>query len=54
MDYSFYNMNAACLPYAPLQAMQFGTALPRLLERLVYYNRAHGPPVMSKIDLADG
>jgi len=54
MDYSFYNTNAACLPYAPLQAMQFGTALPRLLERLVYCNRTHGPPVLAKIDLADG
>jgi hypothetical protein len=54
MDYSFYNTNAACLPYAPLQAMQFGTALPRLLERLVYCNRQHGPPVLAKIDLADG
>jgi hypothetical protein len=37
-----------------LQAMQFGTALPRLLERLVYCNRQHGPPVLAKIDLADG
>jgi hypothetical protein len=54
IDYSFYNTNAACLPYAPLQAMQFGTALPRLLERLVYCNRAYGPPIMAKIDLADG
>jgi hypothetical protein len=54
MDYSFYNTNAACLPDAPLQAMQFGTALHRLLERLVYCNRTQGPPVLAKVDLADG
>jgi hypothetical protein len=34
--------------------MQFGTALPRLLQRLVYSNPAHGPPLMCKIDLSDG
>jgi hypothetical protein len=34
--------------------MQFGNALPRLLERLVYCNTCYGPPLMSKIDLADG
>jgi hypothetical protein len=54
MDYSFYHTNVACLPHAPLQAMQFGTALSRLLEHLVYCNRAHSPPIMSKIDLANG
>jgi hypothetical protein len=39
---------------APQHAMQFGHALQRLLQRLDYCNPAHGPPLMAKIDLADG
>jgi hypothetical protein len=34
--------------------MQFGTALQRLLQRLAYANPKFGPPLMAKIDLADG
>jgi hypothetical protein len=54
MDYSFYHTNQACLPIAPQAAMQFGSALQRILQRLVYCNPAFGPPLMAKIDLADG
>ncbi len=34
--------------------MQFGAALQRLLQRLVYCNTTHGPPLLCKINLADG
>jgi hypothetical protein len=34
--------------------MQFGKALPRIIQRLVYCNKAFGPPLLAKIDLADG
>jgi hypothetical protein len=39
---------------APTHAMQFGAALPRLLQRLVYANQVFGPPLLMKVDLADG
>jgi hypothetical protein len=54
VDYSYTNINQTSLPVAPYHAMQFGSALPRLLQRLVYSNPAHGPPLMCKIDLSDG
>jgi hypothetical protein len=34
--------------------MQFGHSLQRILQRLAYCNPAYGPPLMAKIDLADG
>jgi hypothetical protein len=54
MDYTFYKTNQACLPIAPQAAMQFGSALQCILQRLVYCNAAYGPPLMDKVDLADG
>jgi hypothetical protein len=57
LDYSFPesdNVNASSIPLAPLHAMQFGKALQRILQRLVYCNHAFGPPLMAKLDLADG
>jgi hypothetical protein len=54
MDYSFFQTNQTCLPLAPTHAMQFGYTLQRILQRLVYCNAHHGPPLMAKIDLADG
>jgi len=54
MDYSYYDTNKGFLPIAPNHAMQFGTALPRLLQRLVYCNPSLGPPLLAKLDLADG
>jgi hypothetical protein len=54
MDYSYDGVNQACLPHAPLAAMQFGRAMQRLLQRLVYCDRRHSPPLMAKIDLVDG
>jgi hypothetical protein len=35
MDYSFYHTNQQALPLQPAQAMQFGRALQRILQRLV-------------------
>jgi hypothetical protein len=54
MDYSYYDTNPSFLPMAPNHAMQFGKALPRILQRLTYCNPAFGPPLLAKIDLADG
>jgi hypothetical protein len=54
MDYTFYGTNQDGYDNAPHAAMQFGTALQRILQRLVYCNPAHGPPLLAKIDLADG
>jgi hypothetical protein len=54
MDYSYYDTNKGFLPIAPNHAMQFGTALPRLLQRLAYCNPSFGPPLLAKLDLADG
>jgi hypothetical protein len=57
LDYSFpakNNVNNSSLNLAPAHAMQFGKALPRILQRLVYYNALCGPPLMAKLDLADG
>jgi hypothetical protein len=57
LDYSYppeHNVNDSSLPLAPTHAMQFGKALPRILQRLVYCNKQFGPPLMAKLDLADG
>jgi hypothetical protein len=34
--------------------MQFGKTLQRLLQRIAYCNKDHGPPLMAKLDLANG
>jgi hypothetical protein len=54
MDYSFTGVNANSLPLSPLHSMQFGHTLPRLLQRIVYANPTFGPPLLMKLDLADG
>jgi hypothetical protein len=54
MDYSFNGVNQSSLPLAPPHAMQFGQAFQRILQRLAYANPKYGPPLMAKIDLADG
>jgi hypothetical protein len=54
MDYSFSQVNQHSVPLHPSHAMQFGATLQRLLQRLVYCNPCHGPPLMAKVDLADG
>jgi hypothetical protein len=54
MDYSYNGVNQAALDVAPRQAMQFGASLQRLLQRIAYANPVFGPPLLAKLDLADG
>jgi hypothetical protein len=54
MDYTFNSVNQHSLPLAPTHAMQFGSTLKRLLQRLVYANPDFGAPLLMKVDLADG
>jgi hypothetical protein len=54
MDYSYYSINQHSFPLHPAHAMQFGATLQRILQRLVYSNPCHGPPLLAKVDLADG
>ncbi len=54
MDYTYSGTNQDTLPEAPTQAMQFGATLQRLLQQLVFCDPTHGPPLLAKIDLADG
>jgi hypothetical protein len=54
VDYSFTTVNRDSLPLAPLQAMQIGHSFHRILQHIAYANPAHGPPLMQKLDLADG
>jgi hypothetical protein len=54
MDYTFNEVNPTSLLIAPCHAMQFGQALQRILQSLVYANPQFGPPLLAKLDLADG
>jgi hypothetical protein len=54
MDYSYSGVNQASFPIQPHQSMQFGSTLQRLLQRLVYCNLSFVPPLLAKLDLADG
>jgi len=54
MDYSYTGVNQATLPLAPLQAMQLGHTLSRLLQKIAYVNPELGPPLLMKLDLLDG
>jgi hypothetical protein len=54
MDYSYNGVNQASVRLAPNPAMQFGGAFQRILQRLAYCNPLWGPPLLAKIDLADG
>ncbi len=48
------NVNTTSIPLAPSHAMQFGGALNWILQQIVYCNEQYGPPLMAKLDLADG
>jgi hypothetical protein len=54
IDYTYNGVNQTSLDVAPVHSMQFGSALQRILQRLAYCNPTFGPPLMAKIDLADG
>jgi hypothetical protein len=54
VDYSYSNVNQETCPIAPVEAMQFGTALQRILEDIVNADPRHGPVYLCKVDIADG
>ena len=47
-------MNKDSLPLAPLEAMQFGHALDRILRELILADPALGPVQLLKLDISDG
>jgi hypothetical protein len=54
VDYSYSNVNQETVRLSPHEAMQFGHALHRVLERIVHADPRYGPVALSKIDIADG
>jgi hypothetical protein len=54
VDYSYSGVNQATIPLAPIEAMQFGRALERLIQRIYFSNRRYGPIYMIKVDISDG
>jgi len=54
MDYTYNTVNQSATPLAPHLAMQFGTALQRILQKVAYANPSYGPVFLAKLDLADG
>ena len=53
-DYSYFGVNEDTVPLAPQEAMQFGRALQRILQRLHDANPRYGPVYLAKVDIADG
>jgi hypothetical protein len=54
VDYSYSRLNQETIRLAPSESMQFGRALPRLLQRIVHADPRHGPVHQLKGDIADG
>ena len=54
VDYSFSSVNQEADRVAPPEAMQFGRALNRVLNRIATADPADGPVYLSKLDLSDG
>ena len=53
-DYTFHSVNADTVPLAPPEAMQFGKALLRVLQRIVDADPRFGPVFLAKLDISDG
>jgi hypothetical protein len=53
-DYSWYGVNDDTLPLAPLDSMQFGHALERILREILLADPKLGPVYMLKLDISDG
>lgn len=53
-DYTWSGVNDDCNPLAPLEAMQFGQALQRLLRTILLADPQHGPVQIMKVDISDG
>ena len=54
VDYTFSGVNDETLPLAPVEAMQFGHALDRILREIMTADPAYGPVNLIKVDLSDG
>jgi len=53
-DYTYCCINPETQALAPQEAMQFGRALPRILEKILHSNSHFGPVYVSKVDITDG
>jgi hypothetical protein len=54
VDYTYSGFNADTVPLCAPEAMQFGRALLRVLQRIVHADPRHGPVYLIKVDVADG
>jgi hypothetical protein len=54
VDYTFSKVNPDTLRLAPSEAMQFGRALPRILQNIFDADPRFGPVHLIKVDIADG
>jgi hypothetical protein len=54
VDYTYSGVNPDTVPIAPMDAMQFGNTLSRLIRHLVLADPRHGPTRLIKVDIADG
>jgi hypothetical protein len=54
VDYSFYEVNQGTVPVAPVESMQFGRTLERILAAAVKAHPRYGEVMGSKVDLSDG
>ena len=54
VDYTFSNLNNELLDIAPLDSMQFGRALERIIRHIVLADPTLGPTYLIKADVADG
>ena len=53
-DYTYFGVNEDTVALAPQEAMQFGRALHRLLQKIHDANPRYGPVKLAKVDIADG
>ena len=54
VDHTYHGVNDATIEHAPVEAMQFGGALPRILTKIHRADPRHGPVYLAKYDLSDG
>jgi hypothetical protein len=53
-DYSFFLVNLDTIPLAPVESVQFGRALWRILTNIHKADPRLGPVFLSKVDIAEG
>lgn len=54
VDYTFSDVNDETQALSPKESMQFGKALPRLLQKIRFADPSLGPVYILKVDVADG